>query len=571
MKSPYENDKVIKDNTLDGTFSEEPLIEQESVTSEPPVDEVVSETPVKSDTTDKTLEPSNEEEKVEKLYEKNQFADEVANAERAPESLIPPIKEKKVINDDNQDEVIFTLRGTFKSVMSSLEDAKDNLLEEEGRDEWMGKILTGQYQFMLDKDQLVDASTRVGAKWVNMINYGTDEAPLYKGIASDRKGINPRDKNDKSAVGLTKALSVFGLGIPNYIPLYHTGIWLNLGTPTAAAFSRLEEQLVLEKARYGTMTRGEIFSNESVILRKHVVNFILDHVLWTNAPSSDKDYLKSIIKTMDIDHMMLGIMQNRYPEGYPFAQTCTANPNTCSHVVEGLIDLRELSWTDRAMLTDKQLKLMNNPRRVITEEQLKEYQDEFKIAAKTRIVLDKDRGLLMGADDADELVNGIIINMDCPTLEKDEDYGVRWINELVQGAENVFREKHQEEERARRINEEVLVSYFKTYASWIKSIEVYDGGTLLQEINDEDTLTTMFEHLSSDVKYVELFRKLKDEYITKNIVTLVGILNYECPSCGGKHDTSKGKHHIVLPIDTLYTFFTLVRSSVRRSFQSNNT
>ena len=200
-----------------------------------------------------------------------------------------------------------------------------------------------------------------------------------------------------------------------------------------------------------------------------------------------------------------------------------------------------------------------------------EVKDEFKNAAKTRIVIDKDRGLIKGAEDADELVNGIIINMDCPTLEKDEDYGVRWINELVQGAENVFREKHQEEERARRINEEVLVSYFKTYASWIKSIEVYDGGTLLQEINDEDTLTTMFEHLSSDVKYVELFRKLKDEYITKNIVTLVGILNYECPSCGGKHDTSKGKHHIVLPIDTLYTFFTLVRSSVRRSFQSNNT
>lgn len=522
---------------------------------------------------DSTLEPVLDTTESEgPVWVANNVPDDRANAVRAPESLIPSIKEKKILTgDDDKDEgVIFTLRGTLKSSLAALEGMDDTVFDspeqEAERAEWMKRIIKAQQEFSLSRDQLFEATIRPNSKWVNMLNFGTAESPAYKGIVSDRKGINPRDKNDKSALGLTKTLSVLGLGLPNYVPLYHTGIWVNLSTPTAAAFARLDELLTLEKQRHGALTRGEIFSNESIVLRKHVANFILDHVSWTNAPSSDKDYLKSIIKTMDLDVLMLGIMQNRYPEGYNFAQTCTANPNKCTHTVEGLIDLRELSWTDEVMLTDKQLKLMNNPRRVITEEQLKEYQDEFKIIAKSRIIIDSEQHALVSENDLDTVMNGIVINLDCPTLEKDEDYGVRWINELVRNAENVFREKHQENERRRRISEEVLMCYFKTYAAWIKSIEVYDGGQMIQEITDEDTLNLMFEHLSSDVKYVELFRKLKDEYITNNIVTIIGVLNYECPNCGEKHDTSKGKHHIILPIDVLYTFFTLVQSSVRRSF-----
>ena len=78
-------------------------------------------------------------------------------------------------------------------------------------------------------------------------------------------------------------------------------------------------------------------------------------------------------------------------------------------------------------------------------------------------------------------------------------------------------------------------------------------------------LIVSFEIVSGEYVYTQQFFKALKKYMAENVVSVVGILNYECPNCGKKHDTRPGKHHIVLPIDMVSTFFTLVRSSVRAS------
>lgn len=517
-----------------------------------------------------------DDEENEPLWQANKLTEKQSTAIRVPENIIPKIKIKKVMNRDdinNDNKVIFTVRGTAKSVYASLEQylntAEDKEFEDEDRLAWLRLVQNAQQNYMLSNDQLFEATIRNGSVWVNMLNYGTEDEPKYKGIVSDRKGFNPRDKNDNAAIGITKALSSLGLGIPNYVPLYHTGIWVRLRTPSVQAFVNLEESLVTEKVRYGAITRGDIFTNEAVIYRKHIIDFILDHVEWTNAPEQNREYLKDTIKIADLSTLMLGIMQNRYPEGYPLTQTCTADPSVCTHTVEGVVDLRELLWVDREKLSDKQKQIMNNPRRVITEEELQIYQDEFKHSARSKIILERDKGSLIGNDEVQPL-NCVVLNIDPPSLNKDEEYGVQWVNELVVNAENIFKEKYSEEERAKRMAEEVAVSYFKTYGSWVQSIEVYEAGNLITKLESQEELDTMLSYLSGDAGYVDYFRKLIHDYISKNTVSLVGILNYECPNCGKKHDTPEGNFHIVLPIDVLYTFFTLVQSSVRRSFQVSN-
>lgn len=512
----------------------------------------------------------------ETLFTANELTEKQSTATRVPENIIPKPKIKKVLKADdinNDDKVIFTVRGTAKSVYASLErylqTAEDKEFEDEDRLAWLRLVQNAQQSYMISNDQLFEATVRNGSVWVNMLNYGTEDEPKYKGIVSDRKGFNPRDKNDNVAIGITKALSSLGLGIPNYVPLYHTGIWVRLRTPSVQSFINLEESLVTEKVRYGAITRGDIFSNEAIIYRKHIVDFILDHIEWTNAPEQNREYLKETIKAADLSTLMLGIMQNRYPEGYPFTQTCTVDPNTCTHTVEGMIDLRELLWVDKEKLSDKQKQIMNNPRRVISEEELQIYQDEFKHSSRSKIILERSNGSLIGNDEEQPL-NCVVLNIDPPTLNKDEEYGVNWVNELVANAENIFREKYSEEERAKRMAEEVAVSYFKTYGSWVQSIEVYEAGNLITRLETQEELDTMLSYLSGDATYVDYFRKLIHDYINKNTVSLVGILNYECPNCGKKHDTPEGNFHIVLPIDVLYTFFTLVQSSVKRSFQVSN-
>lgn len=492
------------------------------------------------------------------------------------EATLPRFKKKtKVLGPEYNDSAILSVRGTAKSVYAVLERLSANKATEQmfaddpTAIDWLHLLESAQYSFMVPNDQLYEATVRNGSMWVNQVNYGTEKEPQYKGLVSDRKGLNPNNKSDTRAISLVKALTVLNMGMPAYVPLYQTGIWLKLRTPTAAAFARLDEAIVNEKIQHGTITHGNIFSNDSILLRKHVANFILEHVEYTNAPSQDIDYLKSIIKDMDLDIMMLGCMLTRYTEGYQYAQICTVNPQECRHIEEGLIDLRTLAHTDESRLTEFQKRIMSNPRRGVTEEDLKRYQDEFKLNSKSRIVVTTEGSRLAGDDEP--VLNGIAINVEPPTLEKAEEYGLAWIRELERIVENVLREKHSEEERRRRMSEEVIVNFFKTYGQWVKSISIYEAGQMIREVTDNDELNELFGYLSSDSTYVTIFRNEIRNYINNNIITVCGTLNYECPKCGKKHDTPEGSHYIVLPMDMLFTFFTLTRYTVTRSILPNTT
>lgn len=415
---------------------------------------------------------------------------------------------------------------------------------------------------------LEGAVQRPGALWTNRVNFGTNEEPAYKGMVSDNVGGTTKRGYSNSAIGLFKALNVLKIGKPVYMPLYQTGIWIRVTVPTPAEYVKLEEAINAEKQYYGASTRGEIFSNENILYRRHVADFILEHIDETTAPDDSIEYLRSIIKVTDLDAMMVALQQARFPDGYPFAQVCTANPNECTHVVTGTIDLRELVWSDETKLTAKQRRLMNNPRRKITEEQLEEYQREFNLVDKRKIVINAGDTQV---NELGELSNGIIINIEEPTLQKDEEYGLEFVRSLVENAENIFREKKDYEKRKRRIEEDILVTYFKTYGSWIKSIEVYQDGQLVATIQDDEEdgkekLDEMMKHLSSDQEYVRLFRRAMLKYIDENIITVIGILNYECPACGRKHHTTK-EDGLILPLDVLNLFFTQIRRSVMQSYQ----
>lgn len=580
-----EHEVVIDDEegAVVGETTQPDVVEKQPETKEPVKQELtdVKEEDLFGDDTDHevTIEDNNDApENTKYVFEPRQLDVKQCRAHRTDTKKIPSLKKKKVLDLKNEElsqaAAIMTVRGTAQSIYATLERLPQSFFDEgdvNQLQEWFALVQNAQNRFMLPDDQMFEAVVRNGSVWVNMVDFATeaDDGPRLKGLATDRKGMNPGDKTDKKSVALTKVLGSLGLGSPAFIPLYQTGIWVRITTPSAAAFVKLDEQISKEKVHYGSETRGEIYNNQSVLIRKHVANFILDHIDWSTAPSDDPDYLKSIIKATDLDALMIGLMHSRYPDGYPLTQTCTVDPTKCTHTEEGLVDLRELVWTDKARLTEKQKRLISNPLRKLTEAELQQYQDEFKTFRRSRIAITKNEEEAGILEEDGTILNGLIINLEEPSLEKEEDYGIRWINQLVRNAEDIFREKHSEKERKEKIQEQVLVSYFKTYGQWVKSMEIYEGGVLVREVTDEDELDELFDFLSSEMDYVQLFRKEVQEYIKNNILTVIGILNYECPNCGKKHDTPEGSHYLILPIDILYTFFIQVRTSVKRSFRQS--
>lgn len=524
---------------------------------------------------DKTNPETGEVEDVEihNLYRTNPREVDVpeTNVRFLDKKVMPALKEKQVLtgDEDNDSDVIHTLRGTVQSVLAALErmDQIDQNYLEENRDnyaKWVDLIQTARNNFMLRNDQLFEATVRKGSIWMQMLNHGTEDVPQYRGLINDRKGVNPgRDKGDTRGTAMATLLNILKLGASSFVPLYHTGIWLKLRTPSAADFIRLDEAITSEKATYGMLTRGAVFNNDSVIARKHIADFILDLVEWSTAPSDDKDYLKSIIKTTDLDSMMLGVMQARYPDGYPLVQVCTVDPARCTHVVQGEVDLRTLNWVDTVRLTDKQYRMLVSPAKKLTEEQIKEYQEEFKTFHKGQIILTREE--FQGADDED-VRTGVIINIETPTLQQEEDYGVQWIYDMMSADEEAFREKSSPDERRARIEQKVSASFFKTYGQWVESIDIREDGISKRKATEQDEIDDIFTMLSGNASYTRTFIKGINKHVINSLVSMVGIVNYECPNCGKKHDTAEGNHHIILPIDMLSTFFILFRSSVKASF-----
>ena len=476
--------------------------------------------------------------------------------------LSEPFKIKNVIDDTNEDYAIYTLRGTQQSVYAALERVKDSFFEQDPAafEKWWSRLSAAQGTYMLHDDQYFDITTRGGAKWRNMLNHGTEESPLYKGLINER-GLGKSTSNDSSA-SFNLLSGLLKLGMSAYTPLYHTGIWVKLRAPTAASFIRLDETIASDKVDYGMRTRGDIFSNDAAIVRKHIADFVLDHIESTTAPKDDPDYLKTIIKVEDLNTLMLAMMKARYPDGYPLVQVCSVDPNECSHTTEGLVDLRSLLWVDTTALSARQYAIINNVRKRITEEQLQEYQDEFRSGGKGVIHLSTEEVV------DDNIVNGVTINIEMPTLAKEEDYAVNWIRDTEHEIEELFREKNNPEDRRRKWQDIINTNYFKTYGQYIRSIAIIEAGRKVKEFDaerDPDEIDRFFEIVSGEYVYTQQFFKALKKYMAENVVSVVGILNYECPNCGKKHDTRPGKHHIVLPIDMVSTFFTLVRSSVRAS------
>lgn len=540
---------------------------QQEKTTEEKVEPEITIKPI-STASDDFLEEDNTETKDEFVIYK-------VSEDNVPQPLVISSKTKEGIKEKtltfhDKTRSFYTLRGTIDSITKTLKNLSPTVIElyPERYVEWYKLVEVASDNYMLSGDQLVEVTIREGSKWYNLLNQNTQEEPKWQGAITDRNGINPADTSDKRSTALATFTNILKLGSPAYICLYHTGIWLRLRTPTAADFATLDEKIVNLRVEYGNRTRGLVFSNDSVILREAVADFILDHVDWTTAPESSKEYLKSIIKVTDLDEMIRGIMQTRYPDGYPFSRICTANPEKCTHVVEGTIDLRTLGWVDNERLTAVQKTIIRSPRKRITEEQLALYQKEFDRSNSDKLVISPDNTYneLDGT-----LTNGVIIHFEQPTLEKDEEYGYEWVSEVQRIGEDAFKEKKDPKARQEAIDRKIATSFFKTYGQWIQSIEIYSNGIVVQKPTSTEELNEIYEYISSDANYNSKFIDAIQKYFKDSLVHICGVVNYPCPKCGAKYDTPEGNFYMILPIDMLSAFFTLVRHTIMLSTQESST
>ena len=372
-----------------------------------------------------------------------------------------------------------------------------------------------------------ETKKRPDALWQQKVD--GPEGPLRAGKVRLRQSDDP-------VLRIRNALGIGGLV---QIPLWHSGIWLTLETPSDQALLELERRISSEKVELGRTSNGMVFSNVEVYTIGHIVDFVMDHVYTTTTQQKDSDTLKRLIRKTDIPLMVWGMLLAIYPKGYPLTQPCLANPETCDHVIEQMINISRLCFVDTTRLTERQKKHMSNRIASYTEEKIKEYQDEFVFPANAVVKLN----------------DVITVKLGVPSIAEAQDSGYSWVDGITGATQKAFGLRMKENERGDYIREQALLTSLRQYSHWIKSVTNSEDGE--EVLIDREKIDTTIDYISSNDEMTTALYKAILSYIDGTSIAMIALPRHKCPKCQGEPAAEYMKHPHLIPIDVVYVFFIL--------------
>lgn len=334
------------------------------------------------------------------------------------------------------------------------------------------------------------------------------------------------------------------------VPLWHSGIWISIKAPQLSAWVELEKRVALEKVLAGRNTRGLVFSNDSVFMVNHIVDFVLNHVFDSTLQNWTADLLRKVIRSPDLGFLVTGMALTVFPEGHPYSQPCTKDASVCQHVAEGIINLSKVMWVDRQSLTEKQRKHMLKRDKSHTLEEIELYQSEWlETKMQTRAINDS-----------------LKVVFKVPSLEEQIEMGTAWIGRIEEATESAFGANLRGQQREAYIAEQTEATRIGLYVHWIDKFIITDGDDE-QIVEDRDTIEEVALTLSGSPDVADTVIKGVGEFINVRTISCIGIPNYECPNCKGWHLTEEGPMKSIIPIDAVATFFTLLQSLLTSRLQ----
>jgi len=357
------------------------------------------------------------------------------------------------------------------------------------------------------------------------------------------------------ADALARVTRAVGMGAIIQIPCWHSGIWVSIKAPGDVELYELERRIAMEKVALGRMTKGLVFSNTSVYIAGHLINFILSHLYSSTAPTDDPATIKKILKTQDLPTLIWGMVTAIYPGGYPYRQPCMTDITKCTHIVEALLDIGKLQWVDRSMLSDKQKAIMTQRSARTTQATIDEYQSEF--------------GLRVGANVA-KLNEQMTIEFGSPTIEMYENSGYSWVEAIVSATDSQFGNNLTGKERSDYISDVARTTAPRQYSHWVKAIEVTDEKGITTRIEDRASIEACTVQIASVDDVKRTFIKAVGAFIDATTVCVIGYLNYACPKCGELQMKANGPKSRIIPIDMMQVFLTLQRHKIDQALREEN-
>lgn len=389
----------------------------------------------------------------------------------------------------------------------------------------MSAKLTAVYDAMYG-----NLTERPEAKWRQTLQHeGTRIAPSVNAI---KEGSSPLD--------IVVAAAGISHGRSRIFPLHNSGIWIELSAPTPNEWVLLRERISQEKLDMALATSGVSLSNNDVYQRAAIVNFILDHVIWTTAPNKDVNYLKSIIQVTDYIPLAAYMASMIYPTGYDYLFQCVADPEKCTEVHSRNIDILRTVWNDMSLLTEKQLKLMAS-RRTARHEEILDYQAEFNNKVSSSLPIN----------------DNVQIRFRIPSLAEAEDEGMGWITEMQSRTNDAFGRRLDGEQRSDFLRRMAISDRLVTYVHFIDSIVGYVND---QEgvITDRGDINATLRALGQNEEFATKISEFRRQFVFNRQVSVVANVREPCTACGAYPPKEEYMHSDLITLDPVYLFTTLL-------------
>lgn len=412
--------------------------------------------------------------------------------------------------------------------------------------EWL-KAIRGSDDFtpMQDPDQESTsgvAAWREGTEWRQFIEH--EGARLRVGTPKLGDALTGHMLSGEAA--LLRVQSRLAMGAHVQIPLWNSGIWVTIKPPHDDAFLELQERIALEKIDLGRATRGLVFDNYQVYTMHHVMDFVYRHITATTLKFGQEGIeaaLDEAILITDIPNLLLGVLSTMYPHGYELTQPCTADISKCTEVFRGLINLTKIGWVDVNRFTEAQRKHMSNRRsESVSLDDVKAYQDAFPSQESAVVKLRGD----------------INIVLEVPNMARYRDSGQRWVDAIDTDTARAFGTELQGQAREDYMFRQAVISSLGAYSHWYKQIVILGDNDDDQIIVDRVTLEATAKTLSADNDVVYQVERAIKHYNDYASCTIVGIVNFECPKCKQTQLRPDAPNQVIIPIDVVSTFFTLL-------------
>lgn len=376
--------------------------------------------------------------------------------------------------------------------------------------------------------------TREGSDWGQGLK--VDNALLRQALVSAK---------DNSANPVASILTQLGMGNVIQIPLWHSGIWVAIKRPSEIDLINLESEIAFEKATLGRGTNGAIFSNSEVYAKKAIVDFALRHVVKATTESIEPSYLEQLILETDWPLLAWGLVLASYPKGYRHLQPCVATPETCTHVIDTMLNISRLLWVDRSRFTPSQVAHMKSRQAQHSIEKIKAYQDEHKLKANSTI-----------------RINDVLeLELRVPTIGRSISAGLEWVESINETARKVFNTRMSEAAREMHKQNHATLASIRQYVQWFGSFRRLDKD---MTFTNENMVQEILAGINEAGDFSKLIHKRIKEYIDDITLATIAIPKWSCPACGKEPSEEYLRHPQLIPLDIIDVFFILLGQKIQK-------